>query len=405
MPKILIHQEKITDIPAVIKLCPFSAIEQTPDGKLQINAACKVCKICVTKGPKDAFEYFEEKAPKVDKSLWKGITVYVEHHAGEIHPVTFELLGKAKELATKINQPVYALFIGNNITKKAEILFNYGANVVFTYDSKEFEFYRIEPYAAAFSDHVDKQKPSTVLVGGTTIGRSLAPRVAARFKTGLTADCTFLDMQPSTDLDQIRPAFGGNIMAHIRTPNSRPQFATVRYKIFNALQGCEIPKNASIISCSVDTLDLSSKIKVIAQNPKKSEKGIEESEILVAGGRGLKKPEDLALIKELASALGGQYATSRPLAEAGWSNARNQIGLSGRTVKPKLIIACGISGSIQFRAGMQNSEYIIAINTDENAPIFSIAHVAIVGDLYKIVPELIQLVKQMRDFHCEETTS
>jgi electron transfer flavoprotein alpha subunit len=401
MAKIIIHPEKISDIQAVIALCPFSAIEQTTEGQIQINAACKVCKICVTKGPSGAFEYVEEKAPEIDKSLWKGVTVYVEHHEGEIHPVTYELLGKAKELAAKINHPVYALFIGGDIEKKAEILFHYGADQVFVYDSQQLTQFRIEPYAAAFSDFINKYKPSTILVGGTTIGRSLAPRVAARFKTGLTADCTVLDMQVTTDLDQIRPAFGGNIMAHIRTPNSRPQFATVRYKIFNPLAGCEIPEDAKVTVCSLEGVDLSSKIQVLAQNPKKSEKGIEDAEVLVVGGRGLKKPEDLVLIKDLAAALGGQYATSRPLVEAGWSNARNQVGLSGRTVKPKLIITCGVSGSIQFRAGMQNSEYIIAINSDENAPIFSVAHVAIIGDLYQIVPEMINKIKNYKKEKCE----
>ena len=297
--------------------------------------------------------------------------------------------------------PVYALFIGGDIAKRAENLFHYGADQVFVYDSPELLHFRIEPYAATFSNFIETYKPSTILVGGTTIGRSLAPRVAARFKTGLTADCTFLDMQKTTDLDQIRPAFGGNIMAHIRTPNSRPQFATVRYKIFNPLSGCEIPKDAKVTTCSLEGIDLTSKIQVLAQNPKKSEKGIEDAEVLVVGGRGLKKPEDLALVKELAAALGGQYATSRPLVEAGWSNARNQIGLSGRTVKPKLIITCGVSGSIQFRAGMQNSEYIIAINSDENAPIFSVAHVAIIGDLYQIVPEMINKINNYKKEKCE----
>jgi electron transfer flavoprotein alpha subunit len=274
------------------------------------------------------------------------------------------------------------------------------SNEVFVYDYEPLRYFRIEPYATAFEDFINKVKPSTILVGGTTIGRSLAPRVAARFKTGLTADCTMLDMQPNTDLDQIRPAFGGNIMAHIRTPNSRPQFATVRYKIFNPLPACIPADNKKVTKCTLDPAKLTSKIKVIKSDSKKVEKGIEESEVIVVAGRGIKKPEDLGMVKELAQLLGGQFATTRPLIEAGWADARNQIGLSGRTVKPKLIITCGVSGSIQFKAGMQNSDTIVAINTDPQAPIFAVAHYALIGDLYKIVPKLIQDIKSYRKEQC-----
>ena len=177
MPKIVIHQEKIDDSEVVINLCPFGAIEVGADGNIQINAACKMCKICVKKGPEGAFEYVEDKAPEVDKSAWNGVTVYVEHHYGEIHSVTYELLGKAKELAAKINHPVFALFIGSQITEKAEKLFHYGADEVYVYDYEELKDFRVEPYAAAFADFVETIKPSTILVGGTTIGWSLPPRV------------------------------------------------------------------------------------------------------------------------------------------------------------------------------------------------------------------------------------
>jgi electron transfer flavoprotein alpha subunit len=399
MPKIIIHQEKIKDPQVLIDLCPFNAMEIV-DGKLQINAACKLCKICVKKGPEGACEYYEEQAPLIDKSLWKGITVYVEHLAGDIHPVTFELIGKAIQLAEKIKHPVYALFIGYNITAKAEQLLHYGVDNVFVYDYKELEYYRIEPFAACFEDFINKNKPSTILVGGTTIGRSLAPRVAARFHTGLTADCTMLEMQENTDLDQIRPAFGGNIMAHIRTPNNRPQFATVRYKIFGRPDSCDINDNAKITKCEIKKDKLMSKIKVLDTKPKQTVKHIEEADIVVAGGRGLKKPEDYDLIKRLAEVLDGQYASSRPLVEAGWVESRRQIGLSGRTVKPKVIITCGVSGSIQFKAGMQNSDTIIAINTDENAPIFSVATYCVIGDLYKILPILESKIRAYKKLTC-----
>jgi electron transfer flavoprotein alpha subunit len=394
MGSIKINQEKIPNAQEILQICPFAALELDNQGKVQINAACKLCKVCVKKGPEGAFEYIEDVQKEVNKAEWKGVAVYVEHHEGQIHPVTLELLGKAQDLARKITHPVICLFIGHEIENKVELLFRYGAEKVYVYDYPELHDFRIEPYAAAFEDFIRKYKPSTILVGGTTIGRSLAPRVAARIETGLTADCTILDMQPNTDLDQIRPAFGGNIMAHIRTPNHRPQFATVRYKIFNMLEACSTPGTGEVIKCELPPEKLLSKITVLESKAKAKLTNIEDAEILVVGGRGLKSPDDIQMLKELADLLGGQVASTRPLAEAGWVEPRRQIGLSGRTVKPKLIITCGVSGSIQFRAGMQNSDFIVAINTDKSASIFNVAHIGIVGDLYKIIPQLISSIKQ-----------
>ena len=265
---------------------------------------------------------------------------------------------------------------------------------VFVYDQPELKYFRIEPYTAVLEDFIRTVQPSSVLVGGTSTGRSLAPRAAARFRTGLTADCTRLDISSSTDLDQIRPAYGGNIMAHINTPRHRPQFATVRYKIFS-IPPKEAPKG-KIRRCSVPAEKLRSAIEILKMTEKKQEKGIEEAEVLVVAGRGIKKQEDLALLQELAELLNGKLASTRAVVEAGWINPRNQIGLSGRTVKPKLIITCGVSGAIQFVAGMDSSETIIAINTDENAPIFKVAHIGIKGDLYKIVPNLIEQIKKQK---------
>ncbi len=181
----------------------------------------------------------------------EGIAVYVEHHNGNIHPVTYELIGKAREMASKIKQPVYCVFVGKDIKDKCSNLISYGVDEVFVYDEDEFKDFRIEPYSKAIENFIDKIKPTIVLVGGTTLGRSLAPRLAARFRTGLTADCTILDIQSNTDLDQIRPAFGGNIMAHINTPNNRPQFATVRYKIFSAPEKIE-NTTGKITLCKVE---------------------------------------------------------------------------------------------------------------------------------------------------------
>lgn len=391
MAKLIVNQNKITDKEALIKICPFGAIEDI-NGKIEINASCKMCKLCVKKGPQGAIEYVEDEVVKVDKSKWRGICVYVDHVEGNIHPVTYELIGKAKELALKINHPVYSIFIGHDIKEKAEEILHYGVDEVFVYDDKDLVDFRIEPYTACFEDFINKIKPSIILVGATTVGRSLAPRVAARFKTGLTADCTVLDVKENTDLVQIRPAFGGNIMAQINTPNTRPQLATVRYKVMSAPQRND-EKNGKITLMEIDKNKLSSNIDVIKVIKKEKEVSISDAEVIVACGRGVKSQKDLEMIKELADQIGAQIAVTRPLIEAGWADAKRQIGLSGRTVKPKLIITCGISGSVQFTAGMRGSDVIIAINKDEKAPIFNVAHYGIVGDLYEILPRLIEKIK------------
>lgn len=394
MAKIIINQEKINDIESVIKLCPFGAIEANAN-EVEINAGCKMCKLCVKKGPSGAFEFVEDKIIKIDKENWNGICVYVDHVDTDIHPVTFELIGKALEMAKKINQKVYALFMGENIKDKANEILEYGVDEVYVYDNKDLKHFRIEPYTKVFEDFIKNKKPGTILVGGTTIGRSLAPRVAARFKTGLTADCTILDMQENTDLDQIRPAFGGNIMAHIHTPNHRPQFATVRYKIFDAPKKISNHKG-KIIECKIQ--ELQSNIEVLEVKQKEKVETIEDAEIIIVAGRAIKKQEDLEMIYELADILNAQVAGTRPLIESGWIDPKKQIGLSGRTVKPKLIITCGVSGAIQFIAGMNNSDCIIAIDKDENAQIFNTAHYILKGDIYNIIPKLIQSIKMNKNF-------
>ncbi|MDF2546001.1 MAG: electron transfer flavoprotein subunit alpha [Anaerosolibacter sp.] len=392
MAKIIIHQDKITSPEELVKLCPFSAIEYD-NQYLSINAACKMCKICIKKGS-GVFEWVEEEVLGIDKSKWKGIAVYVDHVEGEIHPVTLELIGKAKELAAKINHPVYCVFMGHEIKERANELLHYGVDEVFVYDDEALKDFRIEPYTAVFEDFIQNLQPTIVLVGGTTVGRSLAPRVAARFRTGLTADCTILGVQENTDLDQIRPAFGGNIMAHIYTPNHRPQFATVRYKIFSAPERIESP-TGKITVCEIGKEALASKITVLDVKQKEKEMSIEDAEVVIVAGRGIKKQEDLDMIHKLADILGAHVASTRPLIEAGWTDPRKQIGLSGRTVKPRLIITCGVSGAIQFVAGMNNSECIIAINQDENAPIFKVAHYALKGDIYEIIPKLVQKLNSL----------
>ncbi len=391
MAKLVINQTLVGSISEMVSLCPFNAMEEK-NGELSINSACKMCKICVKKGPKGAVEYVEEAVEAIDKSQWTGIAVYVDHIDGAIHPVTYELIGKARELAAKINHPVYAIMMGSNITAQSHELLHYGVDKVFVYDNARLDRFKMEPYTVVFADFVERIKPTAILMGATPVGRQLAPRLAARLKTGLTADCTILDINDNTDLVQIRPAFGGNIMAQILTPNHRPQMATVRYKVMDAPKRDEA-ETGEIENCLIADDKLESRVEVLDIIAKEKEQFIEAAEVLVVAGRGIKKEEDLALVKELAELLGGQIACTRPVMESGWLEAKRQVGLSGRTVRPKLIITCGVSGSVQFTAGMNNADHIIAINKDENAPIFKTAHYGIVGDLYEIIPNLISQLK------------
>lgn len=396
MARLVVHQDKISDIPALLSVCPFGALEEK-DGKVEINAGCKMCKLCVKKGPPGAVELIEDApTPGVDKSQWSGVAVYVDHVDGVIHPVTYELIGKARELAAVVGQKVYALLLGHDVAAQSRELLHYGVDAVYVYDDVALERFRIQPYTAAFEDFVHTVKPTAILVGATTVGRQLAPRVAARLRTGLTADCTKLEMNENTDLVQIRPAFGGNIMAQILTPNTRPQMATVRYKVMTAPERSSEAKG-KIIPCAIAPEKLSCGVEVLDVTPKPPEQSIESADVLVVAGRGMKKQEDLAMLDELASLLGGQLACTRPLAEAGWMDAKRQVGLSGRTVRPRLILTCGVSGAIQFVAGMDHADTIVAINADEKAPIFKAAHCALVGDLYEILPRLIEQARAFQE--------
>lgn len=390
MAEIIVHQEKIPDIQTIADLCPFGAIEVVA-GRVGITPGCRMCKLCIKNGPPGAFEQVGTKKASVDKDAWRGIAVYIDQSEGEIHPVALELVGKARELAQKIDHPVYALLVGNRLAAQAAALRHYGIDKIFLYEHPALEHFRIEPYTAVFEDFIQRCQPSAVLVGGTTVGRSLAPRVAARFRTGLTADCTFLDIAANTDLDQIRPAFGGNIMAHIRTPHHRPQFATVRYKIFSAPDRLVEPQG-EVVPITPTGAMLTSLIQTLDAHRKAPVKNIEDADVLVVAGQGILRRDNIAMLQQLADRLGGMVGGTRPVIEAGWLDPRRQIGLSGRTVKPKLIITCGVSGSIQFIAGMSGAEKIIAINIDPNAPIFAVTHTVLVGDVCAIIPELLQRI-------------
>jgi electron transfer flavoprotein alpha subunit len=377
-----------------VSLCPFSAINYDGE-KIEINDGCKMCRICVTKGAPGAITWEEEAFAEADKAAWRGIAVYAECSDGVLHTVSLELISKAKTLAKSTGQPVYVLLIGHETEPVGRELLRYGADRVFLYDHPAFSCFNIEPYARAFADFIERQKPSSVLVGATNIGRSLAPRVAARFRTGLTADCTALEMRENSDLVQIRPAFGGNIMAQIVTPKHRPQFCTVRPKVFSTGQSADnLSGKITAVALRPELFESSVEILAVEKRPKEID--ITEAKTIVAVGRGIRKQADLLPVEELATLLGAQLACTRPLVENGWFDPRRQIGLSGRTVKADLIITLGISGSVQFAAGMRGCGCIIAVNKEPDAAIFGVAHYAAVGDLYEILPQLITCCKEVQ---------
>lgn len=390
MAGLVIDEKKCVLCRLCAKQCPFQAM-QIINGKVEINAACKMCRLCLKNCPKQAIFEQKDDVTVLDKSEWKDILVYVEHTDGKIHPVTIELIGKALELAKVIHQKVRCLMIGSEIVEAADSLLDYGVHSVEVYDNPQLRYFRSDNYTEVFEDCILHLKPTVVLVGATVSGRSLAPRVAARFQTGLTADCTVLEMRENTDLVQIRPAFGGNIMAQILNTNHRPQFATVRYKVMDPAMKQD--RVGEIHLCSIEDKRLCSKIGICKVEPKVQQKNISDADVLIAIGRGVKDEKTIQLLEKLAQILHGEIACSRPLVESGRYSVDRQIGLSGRTVKPKLIMTFGISGAIQFTAGMKGAEKIIAVNLDENAPIFELAHVAVVADVSEFVQKMIEEVE------------
>lgn len=393
MAQIAILERKCTGCGLCAGSCPFGAIDMK-DGKPELNAACRVCGLCAKVCPEKAVVKLETRVASVDKTQWRDILVFAEVSGGRLHPVSLELIGKARELAGSVpGFTVKAVLLGEGVAAHAEELRHYGVAEVAVYDDPALGFFRADAYAACVEDYIRAVRPSVVLVGATALGRSLAPRLATRFRTGLTADCTTLLLRENTDLVQIRPAFGGNIMAQIVTANTRPQFATVRYKVMNA-PAREAQASGEVVMRRLPAAVGQCRGSRVSVRPVPPGKSISDAEVLVVGGRGLVREADLGLVRELAGLLGGDWAVTRPLVEKGWATNERQIGLSGRTVRPRLIITCGVSGAIQFTACMNGSEHIVAINTDPHAPIFDTAHVAVVRDLYEVVPELIARLKE-----------
>lgn len=328
---------------------------------------------------------------------YKGVMVFIQQVDGVITPVSFELIGKGRDLAAELSTDVTAVLIGSEVEGLTQQLAEYGADKIILIDDPALKVYRTEPYAQAMYEAVMKTKPMVTLFGATAIGRDLAPRVSARVHTGLTADCTQLEVEADTkNLLMTRPAFGGNIMATIICPEFRPQMATVRPGVMQKIEPIKGAK-ANVEKYNLTFTPNDKYVEVLEILKKElSGENIQEAKILVSGGRGMGSKENFKLLYNLAEALDGTVCASRACVDAGWADKEQQVGQTGKTVRPQVYFAVGISGAIQHLAGMEESDIIIAINKDESAPIFDVADVGIVGDLNKILPALTEKIKAMR---------
>lgn len=387
---IRVNIEKCTGCGTCIDVCPYAAII-IKDDKAFITDACTLCGACVESCPEGAI--LDERGKEVEKPKdFKGVWIFAEQSQGKIASVAYELLGIGRKLADELKSELCAVLFGKS--DEVEELIKWGADKVYYVNSSDYTYLDDDLYSKTLVKLVNEYKPEIILAGATAIGRSFIPRVAARLRVGLTADCTSLEIDKETgNLLQIRPAFGGNIMATIICPNSRPQIATVRPRVMKPGE-YNPSKNGEIIK--IDSLKPSGKVKVLERIEDKSfcRVNLQDAKVIVSGGRGIGGPEDFKMLWELANLLGGTVGASRAAVDEGWIPYAHQIGQTGKTVCPKIYIACGISGAVQHLVGMQSSDIIVAINKDPNAPIFNVATYGIVGDAKEIIPLIIKKLKQ-----------
>lgn len=389
---ISIIAEKCTGCNLCFNSCLFGGIK-IENKKAVLTDLCNGCGACVDvcKAGAITASRTEISKNKVEKEGYNGIWVIAEQRDGKIQNVTRELLGKARELADVRECDVSAVILGHKLNGAASELIKHGADKVYLSNAEFLERYRTLPYERIISGLIEEKKPEVILFGATTFGRDLAPRIANKFRTGLTADCTHLEISTDGELLQTRPAFGGSIMATIATPSRRPQMATVRPGVMrSAFSENRKGEEISVEAKEHETDGLVKILKIIKKE--KCGTDLEKAKIIIAGGRGLGSPDNFRMLEDLAESLSGEVAASRGAVELGWMPQTRQVGQTGKTVRPKLYIACGISGAIQHLAGMENSDVIIAINSDPDAPIIKAAHYSLIGDLNTIIPELISML-------------
>lgn len=398
---IVVKIETCTGCETCVESCPFDAIVMK-DGKAFINEYCNACMTCLSVCPEGAIIEVKDAAPSALKEereaklqSYKGVFVFAEQREGAVVPVSYELLGAGRRLADTLDTDLSAVLFGAS-EAEADELIKWGADRVFYCAGPDLKSFNDDPYAETLSRIINEHKPAIVLAGATPLGRSFIPRVAARVRTGLTADCTSLEVDEETgNLLQIRPAFGGNIMATILCPDYRPQMATVRPRVMKKGK-YEKDRTGEIIQVEAGSLKSRTKVLECVKETSEISVNLHEADVIVAGGRGAGGQKGMKILEELAEALGGVVGASRAAVDEGWIPYLHQVGQTGKTVNPKVYIACGISGAVQHLVGMQSSDIIIAINKNPDAPIFNVATFGIVGDMFEIVPLLTRRIKELK---------
>lgn len=422
--EIYVIKERCTGCGSCVEVCPVNCISMSDRPKEEgvrwkklavIDAnKCVFCNACVvdcdtlfekTKAKIPSADFFhaivmhkEEIKVEIDTASYKGIWCYAEQRHGKIMPTIYELLHVAKGMAKDLNEEISIVLIGHQVSRDAQELIDHGADKVYLLDHPIFEHFVDEVYTYALTDLIKKEKPNKLLMPASIIGRSFASRVAISVQTGITADATEISVDKKTKMmHATRPSFGGNLMATILCEKHRPEMVTVRPMSFPRSER-EVGRKGEIIPVAIDPSKWQIRSKFVRFDPEKDETiDITSAERIVSGGRGLGKPEGFKLIEELAKTIGAAVGASRPTVDAGWIPYRHQVGLTGRAVRPKLYIACGISGQIQHLAGMSSAEVIIALNKDPEAPMMKMATLSVEGDLYELIPLIIQEIKKVRD--------
>jgi electron transfer flavoprotein alpha subunit len=394
--KAIIDEEKCVACEECVEICPVESIEVV-DEMAQVDDSCTLCGLCV-----DACEYEAIGMPEVqaletdDIASYQGVWVVAEHHDGEVHSVSFELLSVGRDLADKLEVELAAVLIGDQLQDAARLLVGYGADRVYLAEHPALDQFNDESHSKVLTELIQQKKPDILLAGATAMGRSFIPRVAVAVQTGLTADCTGLDIGEDGLLYQTRPAFGGNVMATILCPYRRPQMATVRPMVMKK-SVFDSQREGVVEAFAPSQESIVSRVQVLESVTEAQETArLAEADVVVTGGRGLQKAENFKLIEQLALLLDGAVGATRSVVDAGWIPHSHQVGQTGKTVSPKLYVACGVSGAIQHVVGMQGSEIIVGVNKDPDAPIFDVVNYGVVADLFEFLPALVKKIKGRR---------